>query len=61
MAGTTYCDPPFCHVLRYLEISQRKAMNLDAILITERFELQIFTISCHYVKFRYNSDMLWLS
>jgi hypothetical protein len=33
MAGTTYCGPPFCHVLRYLDISQSKTMNLSALLI----------------------------
>jgi hypothetical protein len=34
IAGTTYCGPPFFHVLRYLNISQRKKKNLGAMLIT---------------------------
>jgi hypothetical protein len=34
IADTTYCGPPFFHVLRYLDISQSKTMNLSAMLIT---------------------------
>ena len=44
MADTTYCGPPFFHVLRYLDISQSKTMNLSAMLITKKIDLQIFTI-----------------
>ena len=47
MADTTYCGPPFFQVLRYLYLSQSKTMNLGAMLITEKFALQNFTISCH--------------
>jgi len=45
------------HALRYLDISQRKTMNLGAMLITEKFELQIFTISCQYHKSAKNPDI----
>jgi hypothetical protein len=46
IADTTYCGPPFFHVSRYHDISQSKKMNLGAILIPIKFDLQIITISC---------------
>ena len=51
----------FSHLLRYLDISQSKTINLNAMLFTSNFHLQNFTISCQYVKIRKYSDMLRLS
>jgi hypothetical protein len=51
IANTTYCGPPFFHVLRYLDISQSKKMNLGAMLITQKINLQTSTISCHHNQF----------
>ena len=48
-------------VLRYLDISQSKTMSLNTILITSKFDLQKFTLSCQYMQLSYNSYMLWLS
>ena len=45
MADTTYCGLPFFHVLRYLDISQNRTMNLRAMLIAQKFDLQTFTIA----------------
>ena len=36
MANTTYCDPPFFNVLRYLDISKSKTMILNAMLVTRK-------------------------
>jgi hypothetical protein len=36
-------------------------MNLGAMLITQKFDLQTFTISCQYVKIPKYTYMLWIS
>jgi hypothetical protein len=51
VANTTYCGSPIFYVLRYPDISQIKTMNLTVLLITKKFDLQIFTISCHSQQF----------
>ena len=53
IADTTYCGPPFFHVLRYLDISQSKAMNLNVMLFTSNFHLQNFKISCQTTNYQF--------
>jgi len=57
MADTTYCGLPFFHVLRYQDISQNRTMNLRAMLIAQKFDLQTFTISCHDLEIVKISDI----
>ena len=61
IADTTYCGPPFFHVSRYHDISQSKKMNLGAMLIPIRFDLQIITITCHYHNLLKMLDFKWIS
>jgi len=41
IAATTYCGLPFFQDLRYLDLSQRKTMYLNAVGITQKFDLQL--------------------
>src|SRR5210317_1273542 len=61
MADTTYCGLPFFHVLRYLDISQNRTMNLRAMLIAQKFDLQTFTISCQNLQSSQIADFKWIS
>ena len=64
MANTTYCDPPFFNVLRYLDISKSKTMILNAMLVTKKMIckfLRFLVTICNSMAIEINDDMFWIS